>query len=149
MCVMQMQLCVVCTYVTVCVSADMFANQTRAAGPLHAVCLIVLPPSENTLPTFVCKHISIKLTAFCNHIVYACLSVCVWECMCTCFVWTEVFVHVSWHVWRRAMLALWIQRVLGEPLGWIRKVLVITRQCIRRQIIYHYASLCVLINNSD
>lgn len=61
-----------------CVSADMFANSINTAGRLHAGCLIVCLPWRTFYQTFVCKQISIKLSALCNHIAYSCVSVFVW-----------------------------------------------------------------------
>lgn len=93
-------------------------------------CLIVCLPWRTFYQTFVCKQISIKLSAFCNHIAYACVSARVWECL-------PMYAHTV--NTKRTVWATVVESIC----------LVFKTQCISEQIIYHYASLCVLMDNSD
>lgn len=73
MCVCACDAGALCVHVhdCLCVLAHALTNQTNTAGLPHVVCLIVCLPWRRFYQTFVCKQISIKLSAFCNHIVCA------------------------------------------------------------------------------
>ncbi len=89
---------VLCVHVHdfVCVSSDVFAKPENTAGLLHAVALIVCLPWRTFYQTFVGKHIPIKLSAFCNQSVYACVCVCAQVFADAWRIWASCFAHCEY-----------------------------------------------------